>query len=142
MKLITAQEVAKIMNCAESTIRTNAAKGTLGFPAVKVGKLWKFRDEEVYEYVYGKNWKHIVFGIVGEEHWKHIVFGIVGEEPSTPETSVPVAENVLRPAQPKLVMDPEPVAEPEPEPQPKPVPMSARPVNVIPLGAQEVKFEE
>ena len=129
MKLITAQEVAKIMNCAESTIRTNAAKGTLGFPAVKVGKLWKFRDEEVYEYVYGKN-------------WKHIVFGIVGEEPSTPETSVPVAENVLRPAQPKLVMDPEPVAEPEPEPQPKPVPMSARPVNVIPLGAQEVKFEE
>jgi excisionase family DNA binding protein len=129
LKLITAQEVAKIMDCAESTIRTNAAKGTLGFPAVKVGKLWKFRDEEVYEYVYGKD-------------WKRIVFGIVGEEPSTPETSVPVAENVLRPAQPKLVMDPEPVAEPEPEPQPKPVPMSARPVNVIPLGAQEVKFEE
>lgn len=125
MKLITAQEVAKIMNCAESTIRTNAAKGTLGFPAVKVGKLWKFRDEEVYEYVYGKD-------------WKRIVFGVVGEEPDKPETSVPVAENVLRPAQPKLVMDPEPVA----EPQPKPVPMSARPVNVIPLGAQEVKFEE
>ena len=125
MKLITAQEVAKIMGCAESTIRTNAAKGTLGFPAVKVGKLWKFRDEEVYEYVYGKD-------------WKRIVFGVVGEEPDKPETSVPVAENVLRPAQPKLVMDPEPVA----EPQPKPVPMSARPVNVIPLGAQEVKFEE
>lgn len=125
MKLITAQEVAKIMGCADSTIRTNAAKGTLGFQAVKVGKLWKFRDEDVYEYVYGKN-------------WKTIVYGIVGEEPDRPETSVPVAENVLRPAQPKLVMDPEPVAEPAPQP----VPMSARPVNVIPLGAQEVKFEE
>lgn len=125
MKLITAQEVAKIMGCAESTIRTNAKKGTLGFTAVKVGSLWKFRDEEVYEYVYGKN-------------WKEIVFGIVGEEPAKPETSIPVAENVLRPAQPQLVMGPEPVAEPEP----KPMPMSARPVNVIPLGAQEVKFEE
>lgn len=124
MKLITAQEVAKIMGCAESTIRTNAKKGTLGFTAVKVGSLWKFRDEEVYEYVYGKNWKEIVCGIVGE--------------PDKLETSIPVAENVLRPAQPKLVMDPEPVTEPEP----KPVPMSARPVNVIPLSAQEVKFEE
>lgn len=124
MKLISAQEVAKIMNCAESTIRTNAAKGTLGFQAVKVGKLWKFRDEDVYEYVYGKD-------------WKRIVFGIVGEEPSKPETPAPVAEDVLRPAQPKLVMDPEPVTTPEPV-----RPMTARPVNVIPLGAQEVKFED
>lgn len=115
MKLITAQEVAKIMDCAESTIRTNAAKGTLGFPAVKVGKLWKFRDEEVYEYVYGKNWKEIVFGIVGEESAK-------------PETSIPVAENVLRPAQPQLVIDP--------------APEKPAPVNVIPLGAREVTFNE
>lgn len=130
MKLITAQEVAKIMNCAESTIRTNAAKGTLGFPAVKVGKLWKFRDEEVYEYVYGKN-------------WKHIVFGIVGEEPSTPEIPVKMAPpskplqldpepdgvlNVLRPAQPQLVMDT--------------APEKPAPVNVIPLGAREVTFDE
>lgn len=129
MKLITAQEVAKIMNCAESTIRTNAKKGTLGFTAVKVGSLWKFRDEEVYEYVYGKN-------------WKEIVFGVVGEEPSTPEIPVkmappskplqldpePVAENILRPAQPKLVMDP--------------APEKPAPVNVIPLGAREVTFNE
>ena len=119
MKLITAQEVAKIMGCAESTIRTNAIKGTLGIPAVKVGKLWKFRDEEVYEYVYGKDWKRIVYGIVGE--------------PDTPEIPVKMAP----PSKP-LQLDPEPVAGPEP----KPVPMSARPVNVIPLGAQEVKFEE
>lgn len=119
MKLITAQEVAKIMGCAESTIRTNAKKGTLGFTAVKVGSLWKFRDEEVYEYVYGKDWKRIVFGIVGE--------------PDRPEIPVKMAP----PSKP-LQLDPEPVVEPEP----KPVPMSARPVNVIPLGAQEVKFEE
>ena len=114
MKLITAQEVAKIMDCAESTIRTNAAKGTLGFPAVKVGKLWKFRDEEVYEYVYGKDWKRIVFGIVGE--------------PDTPEIPVKMA-----PPSKLLQLDPEPVAEPEPKPAP---------VNVIPLGAREVTFDE
>lgn len=119
MKLITAQEVAKIMGCADSTIRTNAAKGTLGFQAVKVGKLWKFRDEDVYEYVYGKNWKAVVYGIVGE--------------PDKPEIPVKMAP----PSKP-LQLDPEPVAEPAPQP----VPMSARPVNVIPLGAQEVKFEE
>lgn len=101
------------MNCAESTIRTNAKKGTLGFGAVKVGSLWKFRDEDVYEYVYGKN-------------WKEIVFGVVSEEPAKPETSIPVAENVLRPAQP--VMDP--------------APEKPAPVNVIPLGAREVTFNE
>ena len=120
MKLISAQEVAKIMNCAESTIRTNAKKGTLGFGAVKVGSLWKFRDEDVYEYVYGKN-------------WKEIVFGIVGEEPAKPEIPVKMA-----PPSKLLQLDPKPVTEPEP----KTVPMSARPVNVVPLGAQEVKFEE
>jgi excisionase family DNA binding protein len=120
LKLISAQEVAKIMGCAESTIRTNAKKGTLGFTAVKVGSLWKFRDSDVYEYVYGKD-------------WKRIVFGIVGEEPDTPEIPVKMV-----PLSKPLQLDPEPVAEPEPSP----APMSARPTNVIPLGAQEVKFEE
>jgi excisionase family DNA binding protein len=119
LKLITAQEVAKIMDCAESTIRTNAAKGTLGFPAVKVGKLWKFRDEEVYEYVYGKNWRDIA------------PFGVEVPDVVVPTMSVDEART-------DKIMDDTPVAEPEP----KPVPMSARPVNVIPLGAQEVKFEE
>lgn len=138
MKLITAQEVAKIMGCADSTIRTNAAKGTLGFQAVKVGKLWKFRDEDVYEYVYGKNWKAIVYGIVGEPDTPEIPVKMAPPSKPLQLDPEPVAENVLRPAQPKLVMDPEPVAEPAPQP----VPMSARPVNVIPLGAQEVKFEE
>lgn len=120
MKLISAQEVAKIMNCAESTIRTNAKKGTLGFEAVKVGSLWKFRDEDVYEYVYGKD-------------WKRIVFGIVGEEPSTPEIPVKMA-----PPSKLLQLDPEPVAEPEL----KPIPEKPAPVNVIPLGAREVTFDE
>lgn len=115
MKLISAQEVAKIMNCAESTIRTNAKKGTLGFEAVKVGSLWKFRDEDVYEYVYGKN-------------WKEIVFGIVGEEPAKPEKAISVDEA----RQPRIVD--EPALEPAPE---KPAP-----VNVIPLGAREVTFDE
>lgn len=116
MKLISAQEVAKIMNCAESTIRTNAKKGTLGFEAVKVGSLWKFRDEDVYEYVYGKN-------------WKEIVFGVVGEEPAKPETVEKLKAAVMENA---IVHEPEPTPAPE-----KPAP-----VNVIPLGAREVTFDE
>ncbi len=128
MKLITAQEVAKIMNCAESTIRTNAAKGTLGFPAVKVGKLWKFRDEEVYEYVYGKDWKRIVFGIVGEPDRPEIPVKMAPPSKPLQLDPEPVAENILRPAQPKLVMDP--------------APEKPAPVNVIPLGAREVTFNE
>lgn len=119
MKLITAQEVAKIMGCAESTIRTNAKKGTLGFTAVKVGSLWKFRDEEVYEYVYGKNWRDIA------------PFGVEVPDVVVPTMSVDEART-------DKVVDDAPVAEPEPSP----VPMSARPVNVVPLDAQEVKFEE
>ena len=125
MKLITEQEVAKIMGCAESTIRTNAKKGTLGFTAVKVGSLWKFRDEEVYEYVYGKDWKSIVSDVVCEEPKPEVSDAVV--------TTMSVDE-----ARTDKVMNDTPVAEPEP----KPVPMSARPVNVVPLGAQEVKFEE
>lgn len=119
MKLITAQEVAKIMGCAESTIRTNAKKGTLGFGAVKVGSLWKFRDEDVYEYVYGKNWKEVVFGIVGG--------------PDEPEVAMNVEE-----ARTDKVMDDTPITEPEPTPAPE----KPAPVNVIPLGAREVTFNE
>lgn len=96
MKLITAQEVAKIMNCTESTIRTNAKKGTLGFEAVKVGSLWKFRDEDVYEYVYGKNWRDIVDAPVAlgkpdtvEELKAAVVENAVVHEPAT-EKPAPV----------------------------------------------------
>ena len=60
MKLLSAQEVAKLLGCAESTIRTNAAKDRLGFRTVKVGSLWKFPDEEVYQHLYGSNWREIV----------------------------------------------------------------------------------
>lgn len=113
MKLISAQEVAKIMGCAESTIRTNAKKGTLGFIAVKVGSLWKFRDSDVYEYVYGKNWSEIVHSAKESEEVQKT---LAKEYEPTPAANV--------------------------EPEPSPAPMSARPTNVIPLGAQEVKFEE
>lgn len=114
MKLITAQEVAKIMDCAESTIRTNAAKGTLGFPAVKVGKLWKFRDEEVYEYVYGKNWRDIVDAPVA-----------LSKPETVEKLKAAVMENSI-------------VHEPEPAPATE----KPAPVNVIPLGAREVTFNE
>ena len=118
MKLISAQEVAKIMNCAESTIRTNAKTGTLGFDAVKIGSLWKFRDEEVYEYVYGKNWKEIVYGIVGDGDKPEVA---LGKPDTVEEVKLAVMENAI-------------VHEPAPE---KPAP-----VNVVPLGAREVTFDE
>lgn len=57
MRFITAKEVAKILGVNESTVRINAAKGRLGFRHIKVGSLWKFPEDEVYEYVYGKNWR-------------------------------------------------------------------------------------
>lgn len=98
------------MNCAESTIRTNAKKGTLGFGAVKVGSLWKFRDEDVYEYVYGKNWRDIVDTPVA-----------LSKPETVEKLKAAVMENAI-------------VHEPAPE---KPAP-----VNVIPLGAREVTFNE
>lgn len=110
MKLISAQEVAKIMNCAESTIRTNAKKGTLGFDSVKIGSLWKFRDEDVYEYVYGKNWRNIVDAPVA-----------LSKPETVEKLKAAVMENAI-------------VHEPAPE---KPAP-----VNIIPLGAREVTFDE
>ena len=59
MKLISAQELAKILGVNETTVRKNAAKGTYPFRTVRVGSLWKFADEEVYEYVYGSKWREI-----------------------------------------------------------------------------------
>ncbi len=60
MKLLSVQEVAKILGCGESTVRTNAKKGTFGFRVVKVGSLWKFPSNEVYKYLYGDGWeKHV-----------------------------------------------------------------------------------
>jgi excisionase family DNA binding protein len=60
MKLITAQEVAKILNVDESTVRVNAKKGRLGFRSIRVGSLWKFPEDEVYQYVYGDKWREMM----------------------------------------------------------------------------------
>ena len=57
MKLLSTQEVAKLLRVSDCSIRMNAAKGKLGFRAVKVGALWKFPDEDVYKYLYGEDWK-------------------------------------------------------------------------------------
>lgn len=88
MKLISAQETAKILGCAESTIRTNAKKGVLGFQAVKVGALWKFRDEEVYEYVYGKNWRSVVASNAEENNKSEPVEIVVVKPSVRPMTNV------------------------------------------------------
>ena len=60
MKLLSAQEVAKIMGIHESTVRLNAAKGKFSFRSIRVGALWKFPEDEVMEYMYGKDWQKIV----------------------------------------------------------------------------------
>ena len=57
MRLLSSQEVAKLLRISPCTVRMNAAKGRLGFRTVKVGALWKFPDEDVYKYLYGTNWK-------------------------------------------------------------------------------------
>lgn len=57
MKLLSAPEVAKLLRVSPCTIRMNAAKGRLGFRTVKVGSLWKFPENEVMEYIYGKNYQ-------------------------------------------------------------------------------------
>lgn len=57
MKMLSAKEVADILGCDVSTVRVNARKGAFAVPSIRVGKLYKFRDEDVYEYAYGKNWK-------------------------------------------------------------------------------------
>lgn len=62
MKFLSAPEVAKILGVDQTTIRANAAKNRLGFRCVRVGKLWKFPAEEVYEYVYGQNWREVMEG--------------------------------------------------------------------------------
>lgn len=60
MKLLTAQQVAKLLGVNETTVRINASKGRLGFRHIKVGSLWKFPEDEVYEYIYGQNWREII----------------------------------------------------------------------------------
>lgn len=60
MKMLSAKDVAEILGCDVSTVRVNARKGTFAVPSIRVGKLYKFRDEDVYEYAYGKDWKEQV----------------------------------------------------------------------------------
>ena len=60
MNWLSAQQVAKILGIHESTVRINAGKGKFSFSAVRVGSLWKFPEDEVMEFRYGKNWKEIL----------------------------------------------------------------------------------
>ena len=60
MNWLSAQQVAKILGINESTVRINAGKGKFGFSSVRVGSLWKFPEDEVMEFRYGKNWKEIL----------------------------------------------------------------------------------
>ena len=66
MKFLSAQEVAKILGIHETTVRANAKNGRLGISHVRVGSLWKFPEDEVYEHMYGKNWKEMVKGVENE----------------------------------------------------------------------------
>lgn len=50
MKFYSVSDLAKIFEVNECTIRNNARKGTLGIPAIRIGKLWKFPVESVAAY--------------------------------------------------------------------------------------------
>lgn len=58
MKMLNAEQVAKILSCSESTIRNLAAKGKLGFRCLKIGAMWRFPEEDVMKYVYGDKWDY------------------------------------------------------------------------------------
>ena len=60
MKLLSAQEVAKILGVHQTTVRVNAKSGKYPFRTIRVGSLWKFPEDEVMEFLYGENWKEVV----------------------------------------------------------------------------------
>ena len=60
MNWLSAQQVAKILGINESNVRINAGKCKFSFSSVRVGSLWKFPEDEVMEFRYGKNWKEIL----------------------------------------------------------------------------------
>lgn len=60
MNLLSAQQVAKILNVDQSTVRLNASRGRYPFKHIRVGALWKFNEDEVMEFRYGKNWREII----------------------------------------------------------------------------------
>jgi excisionase family DNA binding protein len=60
MKLLSAQEVADLLQCNVSTVRINAGKGRYPFRMIRIGSLYKFPAEDVYQYFYGENWKECV----------------------------------------------------------------------------------
>ena len=49
--LINTPEVARLCGVNETTIRKNAANGSLGFKGVRIGGLWKFSKTEVLEHL-------------------------------------------------------------------------------------------
>lgn len=51
MKFYSVSDLAKIFEVNECTIRNNARKGTLGIPAIRIGKLWKFPVDSVAAYL-------------------------------------------------------------------------------------------
>lgn len=54
MELMSTKQVAELFGVDETTIRDNAAKGTLGFRAIRIGGLWKFPKKEVMKHLLGE----------------------------------------------------------------------------------------
>ena len=55
MKMLTATDVAQILGCSASTIRTLATKGQLQFRCLKIGAMWRFPEDDVMAYIRGSN---------------------------------------------------------------------------------------
>lgn len=54
MELLSTKQVAALCGVDVTTIRDNAAKGTLGFRAIRIGGLWKFPKDEVMRHLRGE----------------------------------------------------------------------------------------
>ena len=53
-KILTAIEVAKMLRVSPCSIRLQARKNTLGIPAFRVGKAWRFHESDVKKFLYGE----------------------------------------------------------------------------------------
>lgn len=53
-KVLTADEVANMLRVSTCLIRLRARNNTLGIPAIRVGKAYRFKESDVKKFLYGE----------------------------------------------------------------------------------------
>lgn len=51
MEFLSVAEVAKLFGINETTVRRNARTNSFPFSSIRVGGLWKFPKDEIYNYI-------------------------------------------------------------------------------------------